>query len=353
VKKEYLLLLILLIVYCNNNKTESIPKAGQVGNQQYEITLKQTFDIEGLSYPIGLKTRDSFLYILEYDNSFLIIYNTITGTIKTIGREGSGPGEFSYPNSIELFDNSIVIANLNRKVCYFDYNGTLQKEFFIKIKDRQLIVLGGELTCYSDSLIILSDKSIVENYNGKLLHIFRSDWEYIRSCYDLSPICEKIKFFGMAMFSHEILNNGNILVMQPYEYSVLEMNLEGDTIHQTDISCSHYRPISKERYISSDNEKNDEKVRTQSDFISKFFSIDDSTLVISIMKHRDSDFDNYIDIVSLKEGEVVYTYKTNERLLYYDKEKQELYFHDDDNINPDMVSSVINVYSLKWKSDRP
>ncbi|MCJ7681957.1 MAG: 6-bladed beta-propeller [Candidatus Aminicenantes bacterium] len=83
------------------------------------------------------------IYVLDYSEAVLRIYDPIGKHIQTIGRRGQGPGEFMAPFSLGITaDNSILVHDLmNRRINYFSPEGKYIKSATTADK----ILVGGDV----------------------------------------------------------------------------------------------------------------------------------------------------------------------------------------------------------------
>lgn len=71
------------------------------------------------------------IYILDFSACNLRIFSPEGQYIRTIGRKGQGPGEFTYPVAVSLInpDTLMVVESVSHRFCFFDRKGTFLSYF--------------------------------------------------------------------------------------------------------------------------------------------------------------------------------------------------------------------------------
>ena len=81
--------------------------------------------------PRGLKINNNKLYVCDFDNNRILIFDRELNYITHIGSEGSGPGQFSGPHDIAWDSSSMLyVADVgNGRIQVFDEDGRYVREF--------------------------------------------------------------------------------------------------------------------------------------------------------------------------------------------------------------------------------
>lgn len=85
------------------------------------------------------------LYVLDYKDQQVRMFDSLGRFVRAIGRNGRGPGEFSQPNGITLDsrDHLVVYDPSNARVSLFDTTGALESTHTISITQWGYIWEGG------------------------------------------------------------------------------------------------------------------------------------------------------------------------------------------------------------------
>ena len=83
------------------------------------------------------------IYVLDYTEAVLRVFDRDGEHIRTIGRRGQGPGEFSGPFSLGITaQNTIMVHDLmNHRISYFSPEG----EFLSSFSTAGLVLVGGDV----------------------------------------------------------------------------------------------------------------------------------------------------------------------------------------------------------------
>ncbi len=110
--------------------------------------------------------QDGLIYILDAGNKRIQVFDNTTRFIRTIGREGKGPGEFIYPVDIAIDNqNNLVISESMNRIQILDsegvyINGFNLTETFagnIDVSQEQKLVLYNGGRSKIDSLFLIYD----------------------------------------------------------------------------------------------------------------------------------------------------------------------------------------------------
>jgi len=121
--------------------------------------------------------REEKIYVLDYSEADIKVFNKNGDYLKTIGRKGQGPGEMASPFAICITNkNEIVVQDLNNhQISFFSLEGRYLKA----ISTAELIIVGSVIDTQGNIIGITSatwpDKQIVE------LKKFSSELDYLYS----------------------------------------------------------------------------------------------------------------------------------------------------------------------------
>lgn len=105
-----------------------------------EPTQEEQIFVEPRDIEIG---RDGLIYILDSGDNKIQVFDESAKFVRTIGKEGKGPGEFSYLNDIVLDDQNhlIVSDELNQRIQILDSQGKYLGGFKLGHTNPPMIVL--------------------------------------------------------------------------------------------------------------------------------------------------------------------------------------------------------------------
>jgi hypothetical protein len=94
------------------------------------------------------------IYVLDYTEAHLDVYDSEGSHVKTIGKKGQGPGEMASPFSIAITKNKeIVIQDLNnRKFLFFSMDGTYLKS----VSAARWIIVGARVDSRNNIIGVVS-----------------------------------------------------------------------------------------------------------------------------------------------------------------------------------------------------
>lgn len=64
------------------------------------------------------------MYVLDAGNSQIVVIDEVGGIVRTIGRQGQGPGEFTRPRSLSLHGDTLGVADVGNRVHLFRTDGS-------------------------------------------------------------------------------------------------------------------------------------------------------------------------------------------------------------------------------------
>lgn len=153
------------------------------GNSRLQIfnekgTLIRIIRHEKMIRPMQIALHDDKLYVPEYQNDLILIFNLSGELLKTIGVSGKGPGEFDAPAGVAVdSEGRIYVADFyNHRIQVFNKNGVFLKQIG---KTGEKSFLPGRFN-YPTDVEISSDQKIIiaDAYNDRI-QVFSTDGELI------------------------------------------------------------------------------------------------------------------------------------------------------------------------------
>jgi len=85
--------------------------------------------------------EDGNIYVCDGGNRRVLKYSNKGKYVRTIGRQGQGPGEYSFPSRLFLDDKGNLCVHGGRSFIYYDRDGNFQKQ--VKLKSFYSRILPG------------------------------------------------------------------------------------------------------------------------------------------------------------------------------------------------------------------
>lgn len=120
------------------------PKYGDFSfDLQEDLVIGDAKDEDYFFYRVtDLKVdEDGNIYVCDGGNRRVLKYNNNGKYVKTIGRQGQGPGEYSFPSRLFLDDGGNPCVQGGRSFIYYDQDGNFQKQ--VKLKSFYSRILPG------------------------------------------------------------------------------------------------------------------------------------------------------------------------------------------------------------------
>ncbi len=211
-------LLFLLLNQCANQESYIIEKKDGVKiiHNKYPTLKKNPISLKFVRQFGKIETENKNLWLAEplsivvdSQNNLYIFDNELHSVkkfdvngnyLKTFGKMGKGPGEFSYIINFEIDENDkIYIGNTYGRVQIFDTEGNYCNEFKLKNPFSFFKVINSEL--------LLVNK--INNSNEYLLHVTDHRGNIIRSFCKMEPCHnqKEVKFLNKISFCKDGLNN--------------------------------------------------------------------------------------------------------------------------------------------------
>lgn len=184
--------------------------------------------------------NDGRLVVLDSIDKKVKIVDSSGKVMKEFGREGQGPGEWRNPIMLQLISDRLIMISDpgNRKILYFDLDGSLIKEvsYARKMNIIKIIEDGGKFIASEMGPEGSSIAYTVGKYDGNFNQLFKIDaW--------LMPLpmgSSKINFFDM-IYCFCLDGEGNIIYSRGTYYEIKYFNSEGELFR---IVRKEYQPQS-------------------------------------------------------------------------------------------------------------
>lgn len=140
------LMMITAIVLCVSLVGGSF--AADEGNILWSVTYFGEAGEDYLYRPsdIAVDAAKSLLYVVDSGNNRVVVFDLDGKFVRTIGREGQGPGEFSNPTGACVFGESqLAVADYgNSRIQIFHHDGEFERNIVLKeVRAADVLVLDG------------------------------------------------------------------------------------------------------------------------------------------------------------------------------------------------------------------
>ena len=108
---------------CNNRRIEVLREDG---------TFVRQIGVGELNNPWNVTINNKHVYVADTHNHRIAIFTLEGQLVRTIGSEGSGPGQFNLPSAVAFSpDGDMYIAdNSNHRIQVFTTDGVYKREFW-------------------------------------------------------------------------------------------------------------------------------------------------------------------------------------------------------------------------------
>ena len=173
------------------------------------------------------------IYVLDSGNNRIQKFDEVGNYLLTIGMKGQGPGEILNSENIELdrHGNILVFDGGNNRITKFDSQGNLLISFNLKFRP------------YNGTLDSEDNIYVFRQYNGKLIHKFNSQGQYLFSFMDeIKSDRKRIEPFLNRLGKIGITKDDRIFLVLAYPYTVYIHNKEGKLLEKIITSISYAQP---------------------------------------------------------------------------------------------------------------
>lgn len=142
--KNFAIIFILIFANFTSNahgQCKSLKEMYKAGKIRFipEFTIDETFLAEDTFFESASNIKcdeNGYVYVCDYKAHNIKIFNSSGKFIKTIGREGQGPGEFTRPYDIAVTDERMIVWDMgNRRLVSLSKDGDFIKSAPISIYD--------------------------------------------------------------------------------------------------------------------------------------------------------------------------------------------------------------------------
>jgi len=140
------LLLLTVASSCSTpepTEEQAVPLVEQIIDRDQVLELVEELRIDGNREDVALfRVRgaaldaDRSMYVLDAGNHEIVVFDSLGAPVRTIGREGEGPGEFTSPRSMWMSGDTLAVADSGNRFHLFRSNGEhLVTRVFLDVMD--------------------------------------------------------------------------------------------------------------------------------------------------------------------------------------------------------------------------
>jgi len=258
------LLLILFSFSCTENEIEQsnkkdnafidyIPTKVERTQKKFEQIFKyvtkivlKVDDNHLISEVKKIKVNGDNIIVCDARGKQLLVFKREGIYMNSIGKVGSGPGEFNRLTNFDITQNDevILLDAANLRVSYFEIYGKYKKSFKVYPNFRIASSIKGGFYLYNPAGGGIASGSVVQEYNeeGKMIKSF----------------CPPFFTFPAMGGNIECDNYDNIFIIHPTVYKIIKYFTEKDTFEVFGNISEFYQPIviEKNKLPSIDNLNN-------------------------------------------------------------------------------------------------
>ncbi|MBD3413197.1 MAG: 6-bladed beta-propeller [Candidatus Aminicenantes bacterium] len=217
------------VEYITNPKKPSPPN-----NAQAKLILTEDLSIGGVEKQEEIFSETVLINVDENENIYIAdmklnnikVFDPSGGWIRTIGKQGQGPGELNMPTGIQITEdgNLMVEEVMNRRLSFFTPEGKFIKSVSTADKTSLTgLLIGPKGTMVGRELVVDQNKMFwtVKKYDSALKELFTIDKVEFPN-----PLAGKINPFEL-MIIFNLDANGNIVYGTSKEYEIKFFNPQG------------------------------------------------------------------------------------------------------------------------------
>lgn len=175
------------------------------------------------------------IYVLDYKEAHVKVFDKDGKYLMTIGRPGQGPGELNRPRMISLNQNELMVHELGRRLSYFSLEG----KFLRNVSTKEIWALGSMID--SKGNIVVTEGLMDPEFICYKVKKFDADMNMLAEiATSPAPDARKSINLFMPISYWSIDKDDNIVYGYPKDYELQIYNPEGRLIKKI---TKEYDPI--------------------------------------------------------------------------------------------------------------
>ena len=289
---------------------------------------------------IAIDDRDR-IYVLDYKEAHIKVFDNNGEYIKTIGKKGQGPGELEMPVGMFISnkDELIIEDAGSQRITFYSLEGK-----FIKNLSTAKLMVGRTHIDSRGNFIGLTIEREEENPRYELKK-YGSNLKYLCSLGSSPLPSRQVYEIFLSLITYDVTLDDNIIVGYPEEYNLKIFNPEGKLIKRIE---KEYSPVEISKEEIEERKKTYPKVNRKL-VIPKYhaayrsFAVDEENRIYVGTWERTEDSKGYYYDVFDSEGKYLANMPLNVRPWIWKKKK--LYTLEEDEGG----YQIIKRYKVKWE----
>ena len=234
IKWTVCILICALSVGCQPEQAPTVAKAPKADVQKKPSNRNRKFALQKVSeilliedpdVPIGvsksLRIDQDRIYLMDTSQKRILVFTSEGKFIRTIGRQGGGPGEFRQLFTMDVRDGLIACFDqARRRITLFDSSGTFLNSFGSRTKES--VPSGNCISITSDKTLLLCHKSS----KSPKKQIAEHDYPWLICEFD--TLGNVLSYF--APYNQKIVGDKLERPLQEYEFSFAEFRVSSPAI---------------------------------------------------------------------------------------------------------------------------
>jgi len=183
------------------------------GREEYMFTGIRSIVVDDAGRIFVLDRREPYVRVFDQNGTY----------IRTIGKRGQGPGEFTMPLSISITrQNELVVDDFRSRLAFFSLEGEFKKNLQVATIGLLRIDIDSEGNLYGINIVREEENPRYE------LKKFDSDLNYLHSLGD-SPLPDQSGYNPfMGILISQLDNNDQVIFGYPENYEIKIFDKEGN-----------------------------------------------------------------------------------------------------------------------------
>lgn len=337
----------LAVVACLLCSCGNIETADTQGPDTPNVLRGDIIELQELFTARDFALSGGKIYALDSKAKRVTVYGLDGTFIKGFGRGGEGPGEFSDPRSLDVFDKHVAVTEESGRTSLFDTSGAFLHSFRTDGIEHNDF---SNMRFLSDSLIFiggLHGKSS-DTYGGMMGHIYTIAGIRKSAFMPMSQMAEVFEVNTLYGASCDFDSTQSLWCGQVLDYIIRRFEFDGTKVDSITVNPAYYRPLSERhpRYGSLDADAHFSWFDSW-DKTMELHTINDTLLVYEVTVGLGGWGNIKLDVIDNRDGSIITTHDfIDGSLAYVSKEKQLLLIRRPTNFEPLTRLELVPVSAL-------
>jgi len=195
-------------------------------------------------------SENNKLFIPDWSNQRILIYNSDYEFVNAIGRPGRGPGEFGQLGKVSLSGDTLIAMDINRRISIFNLDGEFLHSFIIShhhyLGSIATIRINGELYIIIAGIQYDIDRETLLQ-NATVLHLYDLQGNLIQSFHRIPITIDNVDMSDWYLNFIFVNSIGKYLYLtDPVKYHVYRYSFDEDLTPTKELlidAPQYFRPI--------------------------------------------------------------------------------------------------------------